>query len=77
MLTIVNFPLEISELDNCDPLYEEFEGWEDSTKGLKRFSDVPSNAKKYIQIAKEKHIENDLEDAFTVHESILTKLSIK
>jgi tetratricopeptide (TPR) repeat protein len=35
------------------------------------------NAKKYIQIAKEKHIENDLEDAFTVDESILTKLSIK
>ena len=35
------------------------------------------NAKKYIQIAKEKYIENDLEDAFTVHESILTKLSIK
>ena len=35
------------------------------------------NAKKYIQIAKEKHKENDLEDAFTVHESILTKLSIK
>lgn len=35
------------------------------------------NAKKYIQIAKEKHIENDLENAFTVPESILTKLSIE
>ena len=50
---ISNFPLEISELDNCEPLYEEFEGWEDSTKGLKRFSDVPSNAKKYIQAIEE------------------------
>lgn len=35
------------------------------------------NAKKYIQIAKEKHIENDLENAFSVPESILTKLSIE
>lgn len=50
---ISNFPLEISELDNCEPLYEEFEGWEDSTKGLKRLSDVPSNAKKYIQAIEE------------------------
>lgn len=50
---ISNFPLEISELDNCEPLYEEFEGWEDSTKGLKRFSDMPSNAKKYIQAIEE------------------------
>ncbi len=41
------------------------------------YSGDETNAKKYIQIAKEKHIENDLEDAFTVHESILTKLSIK
>ncbi len=51
--TISNFPLEISELDNCEPLYEEFEGWEDSTKGLKRFSDIPLNAKKYIQAIEE------------------------
>ena len=51
--TISNFPLEISELDNCEPLYEEFEGWEDSTKGLKRFSDMPLNAKKYIQAIEE------------------------
>ena len=36
-----------------------------------------SNAKKYIQIAKEKYIENDLENAFSVPESILTKLSIE
>ena len=50
---ISNFPLEISELDNCEPLYEEFEGWEDSTKGLKRFSDMPLNAKKYIQAIEE------------------------
>ena len=51
--TISNFPLEISELDNCEPMYEEFEGWEDSTKGLKRFSDMPLNAKKYIQAIEE------------------------
>ena len=50
---ISNFPLEISELDNCEPLYEEFEGWEDSTKGLKRYADMPSNAKKYIQAIEE------------------------
>ena len=35
------------------------------------------NAKKYIQIAKQKHIENNLENAFTVPKSILTKLSIE
>jgi adenylosuccinate synthase len=46
---IKKFPLSISELDNCKPIYKEFDGWDESTEGLKKYEELPANAKKYIK----------------------------
>ena len=31
------------------PIYKTFKGWNCSTKGIKKFEDLPDNAKKYIK----------------------------
>ena len=46
---INKFPLDISELDKCKPIYEEFNGWDESTEGLKNYDELPANAKEYIK----------------------------
>lgn len=43
------FPKEIDVLNNCIPIYEEVEGWRDSTVGIKEFGKLPTNARKYIK----------------------------
>lgn len=43
------FPKEIEILENCEPVYEEAEGWKESTLGVKNFDQLPVNAKKYIK----------------------------
>lgn len=43
------FPKEIEILENCEPVYEEVEGWKESTIGIKGFDKLPANAKKYIK----------------------------
>ena len=46
---INKFPLNISELDKCEPVYKEFDGWDESTEGLKKYDELPANAKEYIK----------------------------
>ena len=36
------------QLAQCEPIYEEFPGWEQSTLGVKVFSELPLNAQKYL-----------------------------
>jgi adenylosuccinate synthase len=36
------------DLENANPIYEEFDGWE-KTEGIREFDKLPENAKKYIQ----------------------------
>lgn len=43
------FPKETEVLENCEPVYEEVEGWKESTLGIKEFDNLPANAKKYIK----------------------------
>ena len=31
------------------PIYEEMEGWQDSTRGARSFADLPAQAVKYIK----------------------------
>lgn len=50
------FPKEIDVLNNCTPVYEEVDGWKESTLGIKEFRKLPANARKYI-----KTIENMLD----------------
>lgn len=41
-------PLELKELMRCEPIYEEFPGWTESTVGITHFKDLPLQAQKYL-----------------------------
>ena len=50
---IQNFPLDISRLEDCEPIYKEFLGWTDSTIGVTRYENLPDNARYYIESIEE------------------------
>lgn len=52
---IEEFPKEIQILKDCTPIYEELNGWKESTAGIKNYEKLPENAKKYLNF-----IENSL-----------------
>ena len=41
-------PASTEEQLNIKPVYKSFKGWKSSTKGIKKFDDLPDNAKLYI-----------------------------
>ena len=43
-----DFPLDLSVLEKCEPVYEEIEGWDLSTAGINKFDNLPDKAKNYI-----------------------------
>jgi adenylosuccinate synthase len=46
--TLVEFPSDVAQLEACQPIYETMPGWPTPTKGVRRFQDLPDNAKRYI-----------------------------
>jgi adenylosuccinate synthase len=46
--TLTEFPSDLSQLAACEPIYESVPGWETPTRGARRFSDLPENARRYI-----------------------------
>ena len=42
------FPKELDILQNCEPIYDEYEGWKENTAGIRDFEKLPENAKRYI-----------------------------
>ena len=46
--TLTEFPSDLSQLAACQPVYESMPGWDAPTRGAKRFSDLPENARRYI-----------------------------
>jgi len=40
-----NFPCSLKELAQCEPVYEEFDGWDEDISNVKSFDDLPDNAK--------------------------------
>lgn len=46
---IEGFPKDILQLQDVEPVYEEFEGWMTDTRGIKDYSELPRNAKRYIE----------------------------
>jgi adenylosuccinate synthase len=42
-------PSNLEMLIHSEPVYEELEGWKIEIKGARKFSDLPSNAKRYIR----------------------------
>lgn len=43
------FPASLKELAKCEPVYEEFDGWEEDISNVRNFEGLPENAKKYIR----------------------------
>ncbi|MBE6044902.1 adenylosuccinate synthase [Clostridium thermopalmarium] len=43
------FPACLEDLAKCEPIYEEFEGWDESIANAKSYEDFPQNAKKYLK----------------------------
>ncbi|HSL20058.1 MAG TPA: adenylosuccinate synthase [Vicinamibacterales bacterium] len=45
---IREFPGDIALLSGCEPVYESMPGWAEPTRGIRRFSDLPVDARNYI-----------------------------
>ncbi|OSA93592.1 UNVERIFIED_ORG: adenylosuccinate synthase [Clostridium botulinum] len=47
------FPASLEDLAKCEPVYEDFDGWDDSVAEARTYEELPENAKKYLnRIAK-------------------------
>jgi adenylosuccinate synthase len=46
--TLRDFPSDTAQLAACEPVYETMPGWAKPTKGLRRFSDLPEAARRYV-----------------------------
>ena len=46
--TIDYFPASVTELENCQPIYDELDGWKADTTNIREFDKLPNGAKKYI-----------------------------
>jgi adenylosuccinate synthase len=46
--TITHFPSSISELEKCEPVYEEYPGWKTDTSGITKWEDLPQEARTFI-----------------------------
>jgi len=45
----IDFPSDIDILWNAKPIYEELDGWQQQTQHIRKFSNLPLNARKYIR----------------------------
>ncbi len=43
-----DFPVDISELSDCEPIYEEFDGWDEDISSIRNYEELPANAKAYV-----------------------------
>jgi adenylosuccinate synthase len=46
---IEEFPNSTLVLSRCQPMYEEMDGWMCDTSGVRRYEDLPQNARNYIE----------------------------
>ncbi len=45
---LTEFPSDVGQLAVCTPIYESMPGWTKPTAGIRRFEDLPENARRYI-----------------------------
>ncbi len=50
---IRDFPVDISELADCKPIYVELDGWDEDISKVKRYEDLPLSTKNYIDFIEE------------------------
>lgn len=43
------FPASLDDLEKCEPIYEEFEGWGEEVANARSYEELPDNAKKYLK----------------------------
>lgn len=43
------FPASLEDLAECEPVYEEFDGWDDSINDARSYDELPENAKIYLK----------------------------
>jgi adenylosuccinate synthase len=41
-------PLDADDITRCEPVYEAFEGWSETTAGVTRWDDLPTRARQYL-----------------------------
>ena len=46
--TLTEFPSDVGQLAQCEPVYESMPGWSAPTKGVQKFDRLPAAARKYI-----------------------------
>lgn len=42
------YPASLKELERCEPVYEEFDGWTEDISSVTKYDQLPENAKKYL-----------------------------
>ena len=42
-------PVGADILQQCEPVYEDIPGWEQSTVGVRQYDQLPSNARRYLE----------------------------
>ena len=42
-------PASLEDLAKCEPIYEEFDGWDESIENARSYDQLPENAKKYLK----------------------------
>jgi len=45
---LTSFPSDIAILEKCQPIYEEWDGWQESISGVRNFENLPVGARKYM-----------------------------
>ncbi|AKN33104.1 adenylosuccinate synthetase [Clostridium carboxidivorans P7] len=43
------FPASLEDLARCEPVYEEFDGWDKGIENARTYNEIPENAKKYLK----------------------------
>jgi adenylosuccinate synthase len=46
--TIQHPPATIEDIEACEPVYEEHEGWKQDLSGITKYTDLPAKARKYL-----------------------------
>lgn len=44
-----NFPISLDEFEQCSPVYETFPGWDEDISGVRRLTDLPAAARRFLK----------------------------
>lgn len=47
---IKEFPASLEELAKCVPIYEEVDGWKEDISDIRKYDDLPVNARRYVEL---------------------------